>query len=309
MENKTGEKVKEQKEEMAVQPMEKDTMFFSVKRFEFAKQVAKMFAESTMVPDQFKGAPGMANCMIALNLAERMNVDPFMLMQNMYVVHGRPGIEAKLAIALINGCGRFEPIQYEVDGEGKSRQCRAFAVEKKSKKTLYGPWVTWALVEAEGWNKPKGSIKSKWETMPEIMFRYRSAMFFARIYVPDVLVGLKTTDEIQDIDSEPVVVSDNQDVINENANKEVLDMDDKPDSIQEADFTEVKKEPVNKEPDDKKPEKEKPVYLNCPPEINSKCPRKSLEICHNCEKNTKCDPYMSLVTGIDPREPVDGPGY
>jgi len=172
------------------------SLFLDVARFEHAQRVGKMLATSTMVPAQFQGERGIANCVIALNLAERMRVDPFMLMQNMYIVHGKPGIEAKLAIALMNGGGRFEPLEFEFDGEGETRKCRAFAKEIKSGKTLHGTWVTWQMAKAERWVDKDGS---KWKTMPDLMFTYRAAMFFARVYDPGALLGLRTKDELEDM--------------------------------------------------------------------------------------------------------------
>jgi len=192
------------KEDQAIMIREGASLFFNVAKFEHAQRVARVFAESTMVPGQFKGNIG--NCVIALNFAERMHVDPFMLMQNMYIVHGRPGVEAKLAIALINGSGKFtDPLEFEMEGEGTDKQkCRAYGTREGTKKVVYGPWVTWQMVVDEGWNKDKTNrttgevIKSKWNTLRDLMFNYRAAMFFARLHCPEVLLGLQTTEEILD---------------------------------------------------------------------------------------------------------------
>ena len=192
------------KEDQAMMIRESASLFFNVAKFEHAQRVARVFAESTMVPGQFKGNIG--NCVIALNFAERMHVDPFMLMQNMYIVHGRPGVEAKLAIALINGSGKFtDPLEFEMDGEDTDKQkCRAYGTRAGTKKVVYGPWVTWQMVVDEGWNKDKTNrqtgevIKSKWNTLRDLMFNYRAAMFFARLHCPEVLLGLQTTEEILD---------------------------------------------------------------------------------------------------------------
>lgn len=184
------------------------SLFFDVAKFEHAQRVATLFAHSTMVPGHFKGNIG--NCVIALNCAERMRLDPFMLMQNMYVVHGRPGIEAKLAIALINGCGRFEPLEYEHGSDDRGQFCLAFTKDIKAGKVLKGPRVDWKMVVDEGWNKDGKNkttgeiIKSKWNTMRDLMFEYRAAMFFARTRCPEVLLGLQTTEEILDfVEMEP----------------------------------------------------------------------------------------------------------
>lgn len=72
-----------------------------------------------------------------------------------------------------------------------------------SGKVCTGAPVTWDMVKAEGWYDKSGS---KWKTMPDQMFRYRAAAFFARTFCPDVLMGLQTVEETRDVrgyDDEP----------------------------------------------------------------------------------------------------------
>ena len=176
------------------------SLFLDIQRFEFAQRVANMLSKSTMLPEQFRG--NLGNCMIALDLANRMRVNPFMLMQTMYIVHNKPGIEAKLAIALFNdGTRRLEsPLKYEKEGKEYPKsldsRCRAYAKDIKSGENLYGEWIDWDMVKGEGWLDKSGS---KWKTMPGQMFVYRAAMFFIREYEPGVLLGLRTKDELDDI--------------------------------------------------------------------------------------------------------------
>ena len=168
-------------------PMQ-DNIFFNVEMFGHLQRVAGMLAASSMIPAHFKGkstSEATANIMIALNLADRMDVDVFMLMQNMYVVHGRPGIEAKLAIAVVNKSGKFSPIQYETGGKGDAMFCVAFAKNLATGEDCRGPRIDIAMSKAEGWH---GKTGSKWKTMPELMLMYRAAMFFARLYCPEALL-------------------------------------------------------------------------------------------------------------------------
>lgn len=168
--------------------------------FEQLQRVAGMFSKSDIVPTQYRN--NLPNCAIALMQSHRMGVDPFAFMQNSYVVHGRPGIESKLAISLVNGSGLFtDPLEYEEDGDDandqKNYRVRCVATRKSTGKELKGPWVTWDLVKAEQWDKKPGS---KWKTMPQLMFMYRAAMFFARLHCPEVLLGFQTTEELRDVE-------------------------------------------------------------------------------------------------------------
>ncbi len=206
------EKVERLPAALTAQMLEKeDGLFLNVARFEHAQRVATMLSASSMVPKEFQGNVG--NCLIALNLAQRMRLDVFMLMQSIYVIHGRPGLEGKLVIALIEGHGRFGPLHFKFSGTGKTgkeidrpESCVAYALDLKSKETIEGPEVTWKMVTAEGWNKPKsyrdgsGEMPSKWETMPQLMFMYRSASFFGKVHDPASLMGFQSREEIEDVE-------------------------------------------------------------------------------------------------------------
>jgi hypothetical protein len=176
----------------SLQAVNSNEMLFNVQMFEHAQRVSKLFATSSMVPDHFKNNVG--NCFIALNIASRMQLDPFMVMQKMYIIHGKPGIESQLIIALINKSGLFTPLQYRMEGEDKEMKCTAYATHNETGEVC-SQTVTWDMVEAEGWNKKPGS---KWNTLPELMFRYRAAAFFARVYCPEVIMGMKTSEELHD---------------------------------------------------------------------------------------------------------------
>jgi hypothetical protein len=163
-------------------------------KFNQMYRAANMFARSTLVPQQFRGK--VDDCFIACQLAVRLACDPFMLMQSMYVVQGKPGLEAKFAIALVNARGPFTgPIQWKFLGKGKERQCTAYAKHRITGEVCECT-VSWAIVEAEGWSKKAGS---KWLTMPDQMFQYRSATWLARLYCPEVLMGMAAVDEIEDV--------------------------------------------------------------------------------------------------------------
>jgi len=170
--------------------------FFDLQGFELLQRTAKAFASSDLVPAQYKG--NLANCMIAMDMAQRIGANPLMAMQNLYVVHGTPSWSSKFLIATINACGRFSSLRYEWKGEpGKDEYgCRAWAIEKSTGERLDGIWVTWSLVKAEGWSSKNGS---KWKTMPDQMFIYRAAAFWQRAYAPELGMGLSTAEEMHDI--------------------------------------------------------------------------------------------------------------
>lgn len=168
--------------------------------FALIQKKAELFCKSTIVPTQYQGEANMGNTVIALDMANRLKANPLMVMQNLYIVHGKPAWSSKFLIATINSCGKFTPLRYEVKtSKSGATGCRAYAYEKTDTERanpLFGTWVSTEMAQKEGWATNAGS---KWQTMPEQMLKYRAAAFWQRIYAPEISMGLMTADELEDI--------------------------------------------------------------------------------------------------------------
>jgi len=180
-----------------------NSVFSGIRAFEDAQRLAKALASSTLIPPQFQGQNGFANCLVALEIAGRMNISPFLCMQHLHIIHGRPSWSSAFIIAMVNGCGRFTPLRFEISGEGDSLACYAVATDIKTDQELKGPTITMLMAKKEGWSTKSGS---KWLTMPELMIRYRAAAFWGRLFAGDLLVGLQTQEEVIDVESVKVSV-------------------------------------------------------------------------------------------------------
>lgn len=173
--------------------------------FKLLQRQAQMYTTSQMVPKQYQGAENLANCVIALDMANRMKMAPLMVMQNLYIVYGTPSWSSKFLIATFNQCGRFTNINYKMFGEKDTDSwgCIAYAKDKESGETIYSPEITIGLAKKEGWydrkDKTSGAFISKWRTMPELMLRYRAASYLIKTYAPEISMGLSTEDEVFDM--------------------------------------------------------------------------------------------------------------
>ena len=165
------------------------------KMFELAQRKAKVYSESSLVPKEYQKNVG--NVLIAQNMASRMGADVLMVMQNLYLVHGRPGWSAQFLIGTFNSCGRFSAIRYRFSGKVDTDDwgCTAYCVELGTQEELTGTRVTVGIAKKEGWFAKAGS---KWQTIPEQMLRYRAATFLIRTIAPEIGLGLHTVDELED---------------------------------------------------------------------------------------------------------------
>lgn len=172
--------------------------------FSRAYKLANVISTAGIIPDTYKGKP--ADCAIAIDMADRMGVSPLMVMQNLYVVKGKPSWSGQACKALIEGCGKFKPgsVRPVYFGEKGTdgRGCYLSAVWADTGDKIEGPEVTIKIAKAEGWY---GKTGSKWQTIPELMLSYRAAAFFARVYCPETLMGIHVEGEAEDIAPAPRV--------------------------------------------------------------------------------------------------------
>jgi hypothetical protein len=179
--------------------------FSSENAFVSVQRMAKALASSTLVPDSYRGEANLGNCIIALELSQRIGASVMAVMQSMVPIHGKPTWSASFLIATVNSCGRFSPMRFRwVGKEGTDDWgCRAYAVEREGNLELVGALVTIAMAKAEGWYGKSGS---KWKTMPEQMLQYRAAAFWCRAYAPEIALGMHTSEEIHDTQAAQQVV-------------------------------------------------------------------------------------------------------
>ena len=186
-------------------------VFSSTDNFKEIFDIGKMFASSSLVPQAYQGKP--MDCTIAVDMANRMGISPMMVMQNLYVVRGKPSWSGQACTALIEGSGKFKNVKHIYTGEKGTDTwgCYLQATRTEDGEIIKGTEVTIAIAKAEGWySKPDkyGKETSKWQTMPELMLAYRASAFFARVHIPNALMGVSVEGEVEDIAKEKAEVID-----------------------------------------------------------------------------------------------------
>lgn len=182
---------------LAVQPEQLNEVMVKpqggfIESFRESYKLASVFAKSSLVPQQYQGKT--EDCAIAVDMAERMGVTPLMVMQNLYVVKGKPSWSGQACMSFIKAkYGDAEPV-YTGQRGTDTRGCFV-RVTKPDGEVIEGAEVTIGMAKKEGWYSKPGS---KWQTMPELMLAYRAAAFFARVYCPEILMGVQVEGEVED---------------------------------------------------------------------------------------------------------------
>lgn len=185
-------------------------------RFGAQMKVAEMLSRTAFVPKAFQGKP--EDCLVALDMAGRLELNPLAVFPDIYVIDGRSSFSSKFLIALVNRSGRFSRIQFDCGTDGttevtygaweygsktpkKTRVVvpNVYAVASFSDLTTgeryESPRVDMAFADRNGWVEKPGS---KWQTMPEIMTRYRAASILIKSVCPEIVMGLEFADDLLD---------------------------------------------------------------------------------------------------------------
>lgn len=187
--------------------------------FQAAMEMAKVLGSSTMVPEAYRAShpSGPANCLIAIDLAKRLNMNPLEVMQNLEVVEGTPSWKSKYIIEKLERSVKDYKYEYVPQGDKtiqydcwvgpkgqkvrktgsltvKDVKCR-IVVTHENGDILKGPWVSIEMAIKEGWYTRSGS---KWPNMPEKMLAYAAVRDFNKLYPVVSMVGMPTSDEVMD---------------------------------------------------------------------------------------------------------------
>lgn len=161
-----------------------------------APKTADFLSQSSFVPENYRGKA--ADCLIAIDFSQRVHIAPLTVMQNLYVVKGKPSWSGQFCMALIRASSNFANVRVVYTGTKgtDNRGCYVTALRTSDGSVVDGTEVTISMAKAEGWIS-----NPKWKNMPEQMLAYRAAAFFARVHCPEALLGIQTVEEVEDVDA------------------------------------------------------------------------------------------------------------
>ena len=149
----------------------------------------RMATAKNTVPKHLAGNEG--DCWAVIMQAVQWRMNPFVVAQKTHVVNGALGYEAQLVTAVVKAAGSIDGhFRYEYEGDGEALRCRVGAVLKGDSEETWGEWLQLSDVKVR--NSPL------WKTNPKQQFGYLQAKNFIRLYCSEALLGIYTTDELQD---------------------------------------------------------------------------------------------------------------
>jgi hypothetical protein len=161
---------------------------------EQAMRVADMLAKSTLVPKAYQGQP--ANVLVAMAYGESFGMQPLQAMQSVAVVNGMPGLYGDGLLAVCRSCSSWEWMQEAIDGE--TAICTA---KRRNEPEVTATFSVADAKRAQLWGKA-----GPWTQYPTRMLAMRARAFALRNLYADVLRGMGSAEELQDIPTETPAV-------------------------------------------------------------------------------------------------------
>lgn len=184
-----------QKEENKPEVVQQNQVYQKpIQEFSDNWRMATQLAKSTIIPSTYQNKP--ENVIVAIGMAQKLGLDPFTIMQNLNIIKGKTSWSGSFCRTLIEKSNKYTNLQLIFVGQKGTDTygCYMQGVNKETGETIKGPEVNMKMAKAENWTS-----NTKWINMPELMLSYRATSFFARVYVPEALNGVQTTEEIEDI--------------------------------------------------------------------------------------------------------------
>lgn len=161
-----------------------------------ARNYATDLAQSTMIPTQYQN--NYANCLVAMEYANRTGQSVLQVMQSLDVIQGTPAWRGKALIAMVNSSGKYDhDLKFTYGKDEKTGEINScFAYTHKDGDLIEGIPYTLAKAEKEGLLKKNNSY---WQKDPTLMLTYRAVSRFVSINCPEISLGLYTSEEVRDM--------------------------------------------------------------------------------------------------------------
>lgn len=163
------------------------------KAFELEQRRASALAKCAFFPQNLRG--DVASALIIYDLAERTGASVLEIAQNLYIIKDKPAFSTQYMVGRLNASGLIKSPLKTIISDDKT-SAYATAIDSASGEVLKGMTITLDIAKKEGW---LGKAGSKWQTMPELMLRYRAQSFFIGEFYPQIKLGVKIKEEVDDM--------------------------------------------------------------------------------------------------------------
>lgn len=163
-----------------------------------AIEFSNMLSRSQMVPKNYQNKP--EDVLVAVQWGYEIGLAPLQALQNISVINGKPSVYGDAAMALVQASPVCEDVQESIEGDGTSNPVAICRVKRRGRSEVVSKYSVEDAKRAGLWGK-----QGPWTQYPKRMLQMRARGFALRDAFPDVLKGLITAEEAQDMPVDEVV--------------------------------------------------------------------------------------------------------
>jgi hypothetical protein len=156
-------------------------------------RIAQFLAAGGLVPKAYEKNPNAT--ISAMILGAEIGLTPFAAVQNIAVINGRPSIYGDALLALVRGSEKFDSIHEYFEGSGDDLTA---VCELKRVGEIVTHVEEFSVADAKTaglWGK-----QGPWKNYPKRMLKFRARGFALRDVFGDVLLGVVSREEADDMD-------------------------------------------------------------------------------------------------------------
>ena len=181
-------------------------MVFDPQTLANMQRMAETMASARItIPKHLAGSPG--DCLAIVMQAAQWSMNPFAVAQKTHIVNGALGYEAQLVNAVVSSSALLKSrISYEWEGDWKGVNGK---IDKSDDRAV----IVSATLTGEV--RPRtlrvsmaqvGEVRNSplWVSDPRQQLAYLATKRWARLHAPDVMLGVYTVDELQDVPERPM---------------------------------------------------------------------------------------------------------
>jgi hypothetical protein len=157
-----------------------------------AIEFSNMLSRSQMVPKNYQNKP--EDVLVAVQWGYEIGLAPLQALQNISVINGKPSVYGDAAMALVQASPVWEDVQETIEGDGTSNPVAICKVKRRGRSEVISKYSVEDAKRAGLWGK-----QGPWSQYPKRMLQMRARGFALRDAFPDVLKGLITAEEAQDM--------------------------------------------------------------------------------------------------------------
>lgn len=155
-------------------------------------QFAQLAAKSGLMPKDYVGKP--ENIVIAVQMGSELGLAPMQALQNISIINGRPSVWGDAMLGLVRASGLCDSLSETLAGAGDDETATCTLMRRGDPNPIVGTFSVSDAKKANLFGKP-----GPWQQYPKRMMKLRARGFALRDGFPDVLRGLISTEEAQDI--------------------------------------------------------------------------------------------------------------